>query len=199
LSVFFPEHSSLFLIVEPRMQEFFFYLFAAMAIVPALGMVATRNPVNSAMYLILSLLGVAGFFVALETYFLAALQVLVYAGAVVVLFLFIIMLLDVEQTKRKALPFISITASLFGGLILIYGVWKISTGADALPDIAMPADYEGSSVSTFGHYLFGKYMLPFQVAGYLLLVSMIGVIWLSKKNTGASSNASLVDEEGAGE
>lgn len=170
-----------------------------MALLPALGMVVSRNPVNSAMYLILSLLGVAGFFVSLETYFLAALQILVYAGAVVVLFLFIIMLLDVEQSKRKALPMISIVASLLGGAVLIYGVWSISTGNGALPEVQASAEYAGSSVSSFGYSLFGKYMLPFQIAGYLLLIAMIGVIWLSKKPSGEGYEKSIVDEKGAAE
>ncbi len=164
------------------MQEFFFYLFAALALLPALGMVLSRNPVNSAMYLILSLLGVAGFFVQLETYFLAALQILVYAGAVVVLFLFIIMLLDVEQSKRHKLPLVSLVASVLGGLVVVYAVWSLTHGDSALvveaqEEVVAP----GSQVSTFGEHLFGRYMLPFQVAGYLLLISMVGVIWLSKK------------------
>jgi NADH-quinone oxidoreductase subunit J len=167
------------------MQEFFFYLFAALALLPALGMVLSRNPVNSAMYLILSLIGVAGYFIQLETYFLAALQILVYAGAIVVLFLFIIMLLDVEQSKRQKLPIISIVASLLGGLVIVYGVWKITHGESAFVDIpASVIEAPGTEVSTFGEHLFGRYMLPFQVAGYLLLISMIGVIWLSKKQQG---------------
>ncbi len=164
------------------MQEFFFYLFAALALLPALGMVLSRNPVNSAMYLILSLLGVAGFFVQLETYFLAALQILVYAGAIVVLFLFIIMLLDVEQSKRQKLPLISMIASLLGGLVIVYGVWRLTHGEQAFVDVPQTeVAAPGTEVATFGEYLFGRYMLPFQVAGYLLLISMIGVIWLSKK------------------
>lgn len=196
--MFFQKHA-VFQYSQLRMQDFFFYLFAAMTLLPALGMIVSRNPVNSAMYLILSLLGVAGFFVGLETYFLAALQILVYAGAVVVLFLFIIMLLDVDQAKRKVMPLVTIVASILGGAVLIYGVWSMFTGNEALPELELSAEYAGSSVAKFGHSLFGKYMLPFQVAGYLLLVAMIGVIWLSKRPDGEGYPETITDEEGASE
>lgn len=181
------------------MQDFLFYLFAALTLLPALGMVISRNPVNSAMYLILSLLGVAGFFVGLETYFVAALQILVYAGAVVVLFLFIIMLLDVDQVKKRGIPLFTVIASILGGAVIIYGVWMIFGGSGTLPQPELSAEFPGTSTSTFGHYLFGQYMLPFQVAGYLLLVAMVGVIWLSKRPTGQGYPEALEESEGASE
>jgi len=166
------------------MQDFFFYLFAALTLVPALSLVLSRNPVNCAMYLILSILGIAGLFVTLQSYFLAALQILVYAGAVVVLFLFIIMLLDVTEASKKKFPKWTLGFSVAGALVLAFGVYQFSVGEGSLPEVYLPADHTpvGSDPVAFGHSLFGHYMLPFQVAGYLLLIAMIGVIWLSKKS-----------------
>ena len=163
------------------MTDLFFYIFSTVALASAAAVVFSRNTVNAAMFLIVSFLSMASLFVLLEAYFLAVIQVLVYAGAVVVLFLFIVMLLDVrEAAKRKLSPFTAV-AGLVGFGILVTGIIavvssdSIKTSAEVLPEAT------GASLKAFGNELFTTYLLPMQVTGFLLLVAMIGVIVLSKK------------------
>lgn len=173
------------------MENFLFYLFSALTVLAALLMVVNRNAVNSAMFMIISLVGTASLFLLLGAYFLAIIQILVYAGAVMVLFLFIIMLLDVDQAARKHVDKLTIGASLLGFALLLVGCFMLflhPEGAQALPATSpLP---EGSTVDhipfatasrSYGYALFTKYMLPFQLTGFLLLIAMIGVIVISKK------------------
>jgi len=175
------------------MLDFLFYFFAAITLVSALLMVLSPNAVNGAMCMIVAFVGTAAMFVLLEAYFLAILQILVYAGAVMVLFLFIIMLLDVEKDdvgtfSREKL---TIGASVVGFALMVVLVCQAFSGAH-LPEPALlpvPENPSGSedglvfttSSKSFGYSLFTKYMLPFQVTGFLLLAAMIGVIVVSKK------------------
>jgi NADH-quinone oxidoreductase subunit J len=162
------------------MIDFFFYLFAFLTLGGALLVVGSRNAVNAAMFLIISFLGMATLFVLLESYFLAVLQVLVYAGAVIVLFLFIVMLLDTQGGERKAFKILPGAAAGFAFVLLIMSVFTIFgkgelTDADSASVVAT-----GSSLKAFGYQLFTTYLLPLQMTGFLLLVAMIGVIVLSK-------------------
>ena len=156
-------------------------------------MVLLPNAVNGAMCMIVSFLGTAALFVLLEAYFLAIIQVLVYAGAVMVLFLFIIMLLDVEKEggvveyKHK----LTTGASVIGFALFVLLVCSLFSGGhlpepELLPVSENPTDFARgvpftTSSKSFGYSLFTKYMLPFQVTGFLLLAAMIGVIVVSKK------------------
>ncbi len=168
------------------MFDFFFYLFAALTLGCALLVVTSPNSVNAAMFLIVSLLSMASLFVLLEAYFLAVIQVLVYAGAVVVLFLFIIMLLDVQGRSGIPRKPLTIAAGIVSVALLFFGAfWMVRAGA--LPDAGALAPASGASLKSFGHALFTTYLLPMQLTGFLLLVSMIGVIVLSKR----------LDDEGA--
>ncbi|WP_425499884.1 NADH-quinone oxidoreductase subunit J family protein [Cerasicoccus maritimus] len=145
------------------------------------------------MFMILSFVGMACLFLLLEAYFLAALQVLVYAGAVMVLFLFIVMLLDADKARSVRPDRLTIVAATVGGLMLISGLAYVTFGPSAAPSTELPAITEMPQNATaenipfttasrsFGYGLFTKYMLPFQVTGFLLLIAMIGVIVLSKK------------------
>ncbi|MDQ8202651.1 NADH-quinone oxidoreductase subunit J [Pelagicoccus sp. SDUM812003] len=163
------------------MTELFFYLFSAITLGCGIAVVFSRNPVNAAMFLILAFTGMASLFVMLEAYFLAVIQVLVYAGAVVVLFLFIIMLLDVKEESRHRVKLLTIVASVVGFAILILGVATVvSTDAVAESAQTLPA-VTNNTLKSFGYELFTTYLLPMQVTGFLLLVAMIGVIVLSKK------------------
>ncbi|TVR47107.1 MAG: NADH-quinone oxidoreductase subunit J [Puniceicoccaceae bacterium] len=167
------------------MVDFFFYLFSAFTLACGLLVVLSRNPVNAAVFLILTLLGVASLFVMLQAYLLAAVQVLVYAGAVVVLFLFIIMLLDVPESARKRFkPAVALAAGL-SGLVLILGVGLLVSGAETAGPEA-PAAGVGADLKAYGEYLFTSYLLPLQVTGFLLLIAMIGVILLSRKPSAAA-------------
>jgi NADH-quinone oxidoreductase subunit J len=143
--------------------------------------------------MIVSFVGTAAMFVLLEAYFLAILQVLVYAGAVMVLFLFIIMLLDVDKGECGFLKDKLTLASSFVGFALIAVlVCSAFAGANHLPEPGLMPVLENptgsgagipftTSSKSFGYSLFTKYMLPFQVTGFLLLAAMIGVIVVSKK------------------
>ncbi len=181
-----------------------FYLFAALTVGGGVSLIISRNPVNAAMFMILSLVGVASLFVLLEAFFLAVLQVLVYAGAVMVLFLFIIMLLDVgpDAGRRPSfdkktilsgfLALLSIGFFTVLLLVLIDFPKPMETGVSSKwPEVSEEASAKvagkggvvdfSKSVKSFGYGLFTKYMLPLQVAGFLLLAAMVGVIVLSKK------------------
>lgn len=164
------------------MQELLFYIFSALTLICGFLVVAnpfTRNPVTSAMFLVLTIVSMAGLFVLLNAFFLAAVQVMVYAGAVIVLFLFVIMLLDVKEVEKRQHNLFGIVLGLVGllsvGGILIKAILSSGVGDDLNPQL------EGTT-KELGVKLFTDYVLPFEIMGVLLLVGMIGVILLSKKN-----------------
>jgi len=164
------------------MQDLFFYLFAALTLLCGFLVVAnpfSRSPVTSAMFLVVMMACLAGLFVTLHAFFIAAVQILVYAGAVMVLFLFVIMLLDLKEEDRRKFNAFGIGAGLIAvvgiAAILIFKVILPSgVGANKQPMI------EGSTVA-LGRELFTNYLLPFEIVSVLLLVAMVGVILLSKK------------------
>ncbi len=162
------------------MADFLFYLFAALTVGSALSVTLNRNAVNAAMSLFLTFFGMAGLFVLLEAYFLAVLQVLVYAGAVVVLFAFIVMMLDVDNRERKPVHAVSVGAATIAFALMVCGVLWLFTG-DRLASPALPVEASGSVLKVYGRQLFTTYLLPMQIAGFMLLVAMIGVILISKK------------------
>ncbi len=162
------------------MKEIFFLIFAVLTILTALCVPLSRKPVNAAMNMLVSFVGLAALFVLLETYFLAVLQVMVYAGAIVVLFLFIIMLMDANQSPPpKLVRFLASFAALallaVGGYYLVFGC-----GSGPYPEISAAAPAALSR--TFGVELFTKYLLPFQMTGFMLLIAMVGVIVVSRKH-----------------
>jgi NADH-quinone oxidoreductase subunit J len=158
-------------------MDFLFLVFSLLTLVSAGMVVCNRNAVNAAMFLLLSLVGMAGLFILLEAALLAFVLILVYAGAVVALFLFIIMLLDTKGTT-KALNKMTVAASSLGGLLLLLSLYFIFARTQ------LPAPAVGVAIPTFKNYaeqLFTVYLLPVQVVGFLLLIAMLGVIVLSKK------------------
>jgi len=164
------------------MQELLFYIFSALTLICGFLVVAnpfTRNPVTSAMFLVLTIVSMAGLFVLLNAFFLAAVQVMVYAGAVIVLFLFVIMLLDVKEVEKQHYNLFGVVLGLLGllsvGGMLIKAILSSGVGEGLQPQL------EGST-KDLGMKLFTDYVLPFEIMGVLLLVGMIGVILLSKKN-----------------
>ena len=164
------------------MQDILFYGFAGMTLIFAFLVIAnpfSTNPVTSAMFLVLTIASLAGLFVMLHAFFLAAVQVLVYAGAVMVLFLFVIMLLDLRAEERRKIK----TFGVIGGLVsvgAILGIFlsallKSSLGVQDTPTL------EGAT-APLGRLLFTQYLLPFEIVSVLLLVAMVGVVLLSKKD-----------------
>ena len=159
------------------MQDILFYIFAALTIVCGALIILIRNPGNSAMFLVLSIASMAGLFVLLQAFFLAAVQVLVYAGAVMVLFLFVIMLLDLKEEQRRKIKTFGAVTGIISVAAIGFIFWRCDF-ASSLPGAAM---IEGGTIA-LGKLLFTNYALPFEILSVLLLVAMIGVILLSKKD-----------------
>jgi NADH-quinone oxidoreductase subunit J len=164
------------------MADFLFFLFAFVTVLAAAGVVLNRNAVNAAVCLLLSFVGLAALFVLLEAYFLALLQLLVYAGAVVVLFLFIIMLFDVQGgDSRRPYRWMASVAGLIAFALLATGVLSLARHAGLAETRLAGTPAGGASLKDFGYQLFTTYLLPVQVTGFLLLLAMLGVTVLSRK------------------
>ncbi len=157
-----------------------FFLFSAIALVGALNVVLRRNPVHAALWLVGSFLGVAGIFLTLGSGLLAAIQVMVYAGAIMVLFLFVILLLNLETSPFEGLS-LARGASLFAaaatGLLLI---WPI-VGDRALRSPAAPAVDLPVTAANVGMTLFQRFAMPFEVVSLVLLVAMVGAIHVARR------------------
>lgn len=160
-----------------------FYILAALTAGGALGVVLNRNSVHAAVCLLLSLLGTAGLFALLQAYLLAALLVLVYAGAIVALFVFIVMLLGMQGEVKAAFRKPSFIAACVGFLVVLAG-FAASFGR-ALPTSPLPESVPalGAQLKLYAQQLFTTYLLPVQLVGFLLLASMIGVVVLTRKQS----------------
>ncbi len=164
------------------LPDILFYAFAFLTLLFGFLVVLnpfSLNPVTSAMFLVLTIASLAGLFVLLNAFFLAAVQVLVYAGAVMVLFLFVIMLLDLKVEERRKVK----VAGIVLGVIstgAIFGIFVSSLAHTPLSASGSPP-LEGGTVP-LGKLLFTKYLLPFEIVSVLLLVAMVGVVLLSKKD-----------------
>ena len=165
------------------MPDIFFYLFATLTLLCGALVVAnpfSRNPVTSAMFLVLTIVSMAGLFVLLRAFFLAAVQILVYAGAVIVLFLFVIMLLDLKAEQRRKFNKFGIATGLISvGAITAIFIRAIAGSGSAASSTSPTVE---GSTPALGHMLFTEYLLPFEILSVLLLVAMVGVILLSKKD-----------------
>jgi NADH-quinone oxidoreductase subunit J len=163
------------------MAPLFFWFFSALMLGFACAVVVNRNPVASALSLVVSFGGLAALFVMLDAYFVATIEILVYAGAVMVLFLFIIMLLDLKAEQRRKFNI----GALIGGAVvaaafvaqLVAIIGQVPFGNRPFPTLPDRLD----DVHNVGYLLFSGYNLPFQVVGVLLLVASIGVVVLSKR------------------
>jgi len=163
--------------------DILFYVFAFLTLGCGVLVVAnpfSRNPVTSAMFLVLTIASMAGLFVLLHAFFLAAVQVLVYAGAVMVLFLFVIMLLDLKAEERRKVKKLGLVAGLVS-IGAIVGIFLKSLLATQ-PGRDLPAPQLEGATIPLGKMLFTHYLLPFEIVSLLLLVAMVGVILLSKKD-----------------
>ncbi len=163
----------------------FFYLFAGVCIAAAVMVIASKNPVHSVLFLILAFVNASGLFILLGAEFLAMILVIVYVGAVLVLFLFVVMMLDVDfaELRQGFLQYLPIGAfsrhSPSHELVLVLGAWVI--GPDVQHAIATPIPPLGRMLNTesLGHVLYTRYVYFFQAAGVVLLVAMIGAIVLT--------------------
>jgi NADH-quinone oxidoreductase subunit J len=167
---------------------FAFYAFATVAIVAALLVVTARNPVHSVLWLILTFISAAGLFVLMGAEFLAMLLMIVYVGAVAVLFLFVVMMLDIDFAALKAEMARNVPLASLVGLVilmqlaLLYGNWGQSEGALAARQAVTPDMAQVENTRALGLILFDQYFLPFQLSGLILLVAMIGAIVLTLRH-----------------
>ena len=162
------------------MTDTAFYIFGGIAILASLLVIAQRNPVYSVLLLIASFGALSGLYVLLEAPFVAVIQIIVYAGAIMVLFLFVVMLLDLKAEERRRIRAFGLIAGLVSVAALI-AIFFRSLAQTPLP-AAAPADPAGGSTARLGHLLFTQYLLPFEIVSVLLLVAMVGVILLSKRD-----------------
>jgi NADH-quinone oxidoreductase subunit J len=163
-----------------------FYLFAVLTIASAVAVIFARNPVHSVLFLILAFFNAAGLMLLLGAEFIAMLMVIVYVGAVAVLFLFVVMMLDIDFSKLRSgfnrnLPFgLVIALVLLGEVIVADNAWK---SGPALSGAAIPATNQPNIVA-LGQLLYSRYLFPFEIAGLILLVAMIGAIVLTHRSRG---------------
>ncbi len=169
------------------MEVVTFWIFSAIAVASALLCVTRRNPVASALWLVLTMFSLAGIFVLLEAHFIAAMQVLVYAGAIMVLFLFVIMLLNVGRTETTDLPgWMGHVLMLAIGAVLAVELWAITRMAPA-EAIRLPAGTmqqlteQQGAVKVISGPLFRDYLVPFEITSVLLLAAVVGAVVLAKR------------------
>ena len=164
-------------------QTIAFYLFAAVVIASGAMTISSRNPVHSVLWLILAFFNAAGLFLIIGAEFLAMILVVVYVGAVAVLFLFVVMMLDIDFTELRAgfvryLPLgLALAAALAAEIIIAVGAW--SAGGVELATRVAPIDDKTPNIQAIGQLLYTRYLYVFEGAGLVLLVAMIGAIVLT--------------------
>lgn len=166
------------------MANLLFNIFVLFTVISAIGVVVCRNAVNAAMCLLLSLTAIAGLFVHLDAYLLGFLLLLVYAGAIVALFLFIIMLLDTSATAKGRTKHLPLFARFIAVGLVGAGIVSFLARGRFAADSPIPATAVDFSLKQYAYQLFTVYLLPVQILGFLLLIAMLGVIVLSKKFEG---------------
>jgi NADH-quinone oxidoreductase subunit J len=168
----------------------FFYLFAGVCVAAAFMVIAARNPVHSVLYLILAFVNAAGLFVIMGAEFLAMILIVVYVGAVAVLFLFVVMMLDVDFAELRQgflnyLPVGALVGIVFlVELLLVVAAWVIAPGAPQQITAPIPPADVFTNTEALGLVLYTRYVYFFQIAGLVLLVAMIGAIVLTHRSRG---------------
>ena len=184
------------------LNALFFYLFSAVAIAAALMVVGSRNPVHSVLYLILAFFNAAGLFVLLGAEFLAMILVVVYVGAVAVLFLFVVMMLDVDfvELRQGFLDYLPIGGVV--AVVLLVELLAALAGWAFAPEVAAslpeptPAVETLSNTAAIGLILYTRYIYFFQAAGLILLVAMVGAIVLTLRHKAGVKRQSIADQVG---
>ena len=161
------------------MNSLLFLVLAVVTIGAALMVVFSRNPVSSILYLVLAFFSLAAFYVVLGAQFIAAVQIIVYAGAIMVLFLFVVMLLNLNQIDEGGGGYLKTLGIVTGGVLVVILITAFSKFSGTLT----PAT-EMTLTQTLGEVLFTKYLIPFEIASVLLLVAIVGAVVLVKKERG---------------
>jgi NADH-quinone oxidoreductase subunit J len=164
------------------MPAFLFWIFALVMLGFGAAVVINRNPIASALSLVLCFMGLSALFMSLDAFFIGIIQVLVYAGAVMVLFLFIIMLLDLRAETRRKINVVAVgggsAVALVFFLQIYFVIGQLNAARQPFPPLSSP---KMDDVHSVGLLLFSNYNLPFQIIGVLVLVATVGVIVLSKR------------------
>jgi NADH-quinone oxidoreductase subunit J len=180
------------------LQAVFFYLFAAVCIASAVMVIAAKNPVHSVLFLILAFINAAGLFVLMGAEFLAMILIVVYVGAVAVLFLFVVMMLDVDFTELRhgVLNYLPVGSAV--GIILlielIFGVVTWVIAPDVPKSITAPIATNISNTQALGLVLYTRYVYYFEAAGVILLVAMIGAIVMTLQHKPGVKRQSIADQ-----
>ena len=166
-------------------QAIFFYIFAGICVASAVMVISARNPVHSVLFLILAFVNAAGLFVLMGAEFLAMILIVVYVGAVAVLFLFVVMMLDVDFSQLRQgvlqyLPFGMLIGGIFlAELLLVVGAWAIGPGIPQAITSPIPPIASVPNTAAIGLVLYTRYVYFFEAAGMVLLVAMVGAIVLT--------------------
>ncbi len=167
--------------MEPVATTFFFYLLSGLAILGGILVITRKNPVHSALALILTLLAVAGLYLMLYAPFVAGVQIILYAGGIMVLFLFVIMLVNIDKSAKEEqynkiwLLGLAVAIALGGLFVGVFVKGRSSFSAQLAP---LP---EQSNTQQIGQLLYGNYVFAFEIASLLLLVAIIGAVVMAKK------------------
>ena len=170
------------------MTAVFFYIFSAIMIASAFMVIGSRNPVHSVLFLILAFVNAAGLFLLMGAEFLAMILIVVYVGAVAVLFLFVVMMLDVDfaELRQGALQYLPVGAMIglifLVELVLVVSGWVVSPDAIRVPIAASPTTEVITNTEAIGRVLYTQYSYFFQASGLILLVAMIGAIVLTLRD-----------------
>ncbi len=178
----------------------FFYLFAGTCVASAVMVIASKNPVHSVLFLILAFVNAAGLFVLMGAEFLAMILIVVYVGAVAVLFLFVVMMLDVDFAELRQgflnyLPVGGLIAFIFlTELLLVLGAWVVGPEVAKTITAPIPNIDTLSNTAALGHVLYTRYVYYFQAAGLVLLVAMIGAIVLTLRHKPNVKRQNVADQ-----
>ncbi len=164
------------------MFDWLFYLFSALSVVAAVAMVVNKNPVVSAFALIAAFVGLAALFIQLDAFLVGIIQILVYGGAVMVLFLFVIMLMDLPSEEQRVFSRGAVASGLLVAVVFVVQLLRVlgdfSPGGKRLPTLSGEAP---TDVEQIGKLMFTQYYFPLQMVAVLLLIATVGVIVLSKR------------------
>jgi NADH-quinone oxidoreductase subunit J len=163
------------------MSPFLFYFFAFLMLVFGAAVILNRNPIASALSLVICFMGLSALFMSLDAFFIGIIQVLVYAGAVMVLFLFIIMLLDLRVEQLRKINYVAVAGGSAVALAFFVQLFLVVRQLSAVREPFPPLTVKTDDVHNIGHLLFTNFNLPFQIIGVLVLVATIGVVVLSKR------------------
>jgi NADH-quinone oxidoreductase subunit J len=161
------------------MTLYIFYFLSFLAVLSAFMVVYSKNPVHSVLYLIVTFFAIAGHYILLNAQFLAAVHVIVYAGAIMVLFLYVIMMLNLNQeTEPHKSNYLKLSATVAGGIFMIVLIGSLK-GVEKIENLNA-ANQSAGLIKNLGQVLYRDYMLPFEMASILFLAAMVGAVMLGK-------------------